>query len=304
MRAPAIGRILQMKNLSAAIYPALYRVPVPAKSYVTCHGRSEMRVIAMVLCPFCKKTCDAKNQFCGNCGAPLTPVLAGVPQAASSGTPAGPEKSVEKLPGVPPVFPARLLPAGGAATGEFPGSLSWQRKIPLITNPWLVLQGIFIPLLIGLFLGGGFWLATGERGMLVLFLVVGAAMAILFLAIMAVLQLATGGGLETEFFISSTGVAHRAGTTTRILDRAATAGSLFGGSLSGAGAGLLASSQESTMLAWADVRYISVYRNVRSIVFRSQYLIHPVVLYCTEENFLPVLAMVKQFAPPGITGNL
>jgi len=261
-------------------------------------------VIALLFCPFCKKTRDAKNRFCEDCGAPLNPVPAGVLQAASSGTPAAPKKSGDRIPAAPPVSPARLPPAKEASTGEIPGSLSWQRKIPLITNPWLVLQGIAIPLLIGLFLGGGFWLATGERGMLVLFLVVGAAMAILFLAIMAVLQLATGGGLETEFFISSTGVAHRAGTTTRILDRAATAGSLFGGSLSGAGAGLLASSQESTMLAWADVRYISVYRNVRSIVFRSQYLIHPVVLYCTEENFLPVLAMVKQFAPPGITGNL
>jgi hypothetical protein len=263
-----------------------------------------MRVIAMVSCPSCKKTCDTKNRFCGNCGALLNPVPAGVVQAAYAGTPAGLEKSVDVLAGAPPVFMARSPPAGEATTGEFSGSLSWQRKIPLITNPWLVLQGIAIPLLIGLFLGSGFWLVTGERGMLVLFLVVGAAMAILFLAIMAVLQLAAGGGLETDFFISSTGVAHRAGRTTRILDRVATAGSLFGGSISGAGAGLLASSQECTLLAWADVRYVSVSRNVRSIVFRSKYLIHPVVLYCTEENFLPVLALVKQFAPPGATGNL
>lgn len=298
------GTGVSANTFSGKIFPELFRESVHSKSYVTDHGRIQMQVNPIPFCPRCGKNSDAKKRFCGNCGAPLNPVPAVPSRSVPPGTPDALERTVEKIPGAPPVSPARLPLTGETVTGDFLGPLSWQRKIPLITNPWLVLQGIAIPLLIGLFLGGVFWLITGEGDMVGLFLLIGAALSVLFLVIMLVLQLATGGGLDTEFFISSTGVAHQAGSTTRTLNRAATAGSLIGGSFSGAGAGLLATSQESTMLSWADVRYVSVYRNVRSIVFRSPYLISPVVLYCTEENFPAVLAMVKRFAPPGTTANL
>jgi len=183
-----------------------------------------------------------------------------------------------------------------AVTSELPEVLTWQRKIPLITNPWLVLQCIVIPLLIGVFLGGFLWLITGQGDMLMLFLLIGVFLVFIFLLVMLVLQLATGGGLQTEFFISSEGVAHKAGSTTMALDRAATAGGVISGSITGTGAGLLAISQEYNKLRWADVRYVMVFRSVRSVVLRSKYLIGPVVLYCTEENFPVVLAMVHKFA--------
>ena len=134
--------------------------------------------------------------------------------------------------------------------------------------------------------------------MLTLFLIIGAGLSVLFLIIMLVLQIVTGGGLDTEFFISDEGVAHKAGGTTRALDRVSAVGSAVLGSLSGTGAGLLAMSQENNVLVWEDVRYVSVYRSVRSMVFRSKYLISPVVLYCTEENFPVVLALVKNMLLP------
>jgi hypothetical protein len=177
-------------------------------------------------------------------------------------------------------------------------SLSWKRKIPLITNPYLVLQCIFIPLGIAILMGSFLSIITGgEWDLLILFLILSAGLSVLMLLIMLVLQLATGGGLETEFFISDEGVAHKAGGTTRALDRVSAGGSLVSGSLSGTGAGLLAMSQENNVLLWKDVRYVSVYRSVRSIVFRSKNLISPVVLYCSEENFPVVRAMVKKYAP-------
>jgi hypothetical protein len=187
--------------------------------------------------------------------------------------------------------------------GEFPDALSWHRKIPLITNPWLVLQGIVIPFFSGVLLGCILSLLSGED-MFVFFLLIGTALSVLFLVIMLVLQLMTGGGLETEFFIGSRGVAHRAGRTTQAIDRMTTAGLVLGGSVSGAGAGLIAISQEFNVLPWDDVRYVSVFRSVRSVVFRTQYLIGPVVLYCTEENFPLVLAMVRRYAPSRATQNL
>jgi len=185
------------------------------------------------------------------------------------------------------------------------GFVSWSRKIPLITNPCLVLQCIFIPFGIAIVMGSFLSIITGgEWALLTLFLIIGAGLSVLMLIIMFVLRVVTGGGLETEFFISNEDVAHKAGSMTRVLDRFSTGGSVVLGSLSGTGTGLLAMSQENNMLIWEEVRYVSVYRSVRSIVFRSKYLISPVVLYCSDENFPAILAMVKKYALPVATENL
>lgn len=221
----------------------------------------------MTACEACGKEVPEGNAFCTSCGAMLAPVPSGSPSAGSAG-------------------------------GEKPaGFLNWERKIPLITNPYLVLQGILIPLGLGFLLGLIFWLITGAQDMLLMFVILGAFLAVVFLLVMLVLQLVTGGGLATTFFISNEGVAHKAGSATKNLDTAATVGSVLMGSMAGTGAGLLAMSQECNTLEWRDVRYISVYRNVRSVVFRSPYLVSPVVLYCTEENFDAVLAMIRKYAP-------
>jgi len=216
------------------------------------------------------------NAFCTSCGAVI------VPQAGVSGPAA---------------------PAGGE--GRPAGVMSWNRKIPLITNPYLVLQCIITPPGIAIVMGVFLSIITGgEWGLLVLFLILGAGLSVLMLIILLVLQIVTGGGLDTEFFVSSEGVAYSAGSTTRALDRVSAGGAAVLGSMSGSGAGLLAMSQENNLLSWEDVRYISVYPRVRSMVFRSKYLIGPVVLYCTEENFPHVLAMVKRYAPAIATAHL
>jgi hypothetical protein len=115
------------------------------------------------------------------------------------------------------------------------GGLTWERRIPLITNPYLVLQCIAIPLGLGLLLGMIFLLITGAADMPLLFLVLGGFMALVFLLVTAVLHIVTGGGLLTTFFIGPEGVACRAGSTTSTLNRAATAGSVLMGSMGGDG---------------------------------------------------------------------
>jgi hypothetical protein len=91
---------------------------------------------------------------------------------------------------------------------------------------------------------------------------------------------------------------------TSSLNRAATAGSMLPGSTGGTGAGLVAMSQEYNVPEWKDIRYISVYPSVRSLVFRSPLLISPVVLYCTEENFSRVPAIARKHAPAPAARNL
>ena len=230
----------------------------------------------MVRCEACVKDVPEGNRFCTSCGAVLTP---------------------------PSIYSGSGAPEG---FDEKPtGLVAWSKKIPLITNPYLVLQCILIPFGIAVVMGSFLSTITGgEWALLTLFLILGAGLSVLMLIIMLVLQLVTGGGLQTDFFISDEGVAHNAGSTIKTLDRISTGGSAVLGSMSGTGAGLLAMSQENNMLAWEEVRYVSVYRSVRSIVFRSKYLISPVVLYCTDQNFSEILAMVKKYAPAIATSHL
>jgi hypothetical protein len=226
-------------------------------------------------CEACGSVVPEGNAFCTSCGAML-----------------------------PAPAPAER-PATGVAPGGIAGDLlSWERKIPLITNPYLVIQCITIPFGIGVVLGLIFWLISGAQDMLLMFAVLGGFLALVFLLVMLGLQIVTGGGLLTTFFISSEGVAYKAGSTTSSLNRASTAGSVLLGSMGGSGAGLLAMSQECNVLEWKDIRYISVYPPVRSLVFRSPLLISPVVLYCTEENFSQVLAMARKHAPAIAARNL
>jgi hypothetical protein len=229
----------------------------------------------MTLCETCKTEVPEPRRFCTACGTALA--------SSSENAGSGDTKTT------------------AGTSGEL---ITWNRKIPLITNPYLVLQCIFIPLGIAIVMGGFLSLVTGSIEMLVLFFMISAGLSVLMLLIMLVLQLVTGGGLDTEFLISTEGVAHNAGSTTRALNRVSAGGSAVLGSLAGTGAGLSAISQENTVLPWEDVRYISVYPRTQSIVFRSRYLISPVVLYCSEENFLPVLKMVKRYAPQVAKNNL
>ena len=111
-------------------------------------------------------------------------------------------------------------------------------------------------------------------------------------------QLVTSDCLEPEFYISHEGVAHKSGSTIKTLNRVSTGGSEVLGSMSGSGTGLLAMWQENNILTWEEMRYVSLNRSVRSIVFRSKYLINPVVLYCTDPNLLKILAMVKNLHLP------
>jgi hypothetical protein len=83
--------------------------------------------------------------------------------------------------------------------------LSSERKIPLITNPHLVIQGIAVPAGIGVVLGLIFRLITGAQEMLLMFVVLGGFLALVFLLVMPVLQDVTGGGLLTTFLSAARG---------------------------------------------------------------------------------------------------
>jgi len=186
-------------------------------------------------------------------------------------------------------------PVSGVAADS--QGLSWSYRIPLITNTILVWDVILVVGGICLVLGGILSLATGQIVMLYMFLGIGGGLMLLFFIIMIVLQIVLRGGFDYTFMINQKGVAYGAGKAVKKLDRASTLGSAALGSLGGAGAGAIAISQESNHLSWKEIRYAKVNRRNRAIIFRTKYLIFPVPLYCTPENFTTVLELVQKYAP-------
>ena len=181
------------------------------------------------------------------------------------------------------------------------GAITWCRKIPLITN-YILIRDLFLAFMgAGLLVATILVIATGDTSLYILFGMVFAAVFLLCLIIMLVLQLVYGGGLNTCFFISPKGVSHQAGDEMQALDRLSLIGSVVGGSTGGTGAGLIAISQENNALLWNEIRYIRVYSRLRFIELRSKYLMSPVVLYCNEDNFLTVLDLVKRYAPTSVS---
>jgi len=99
----------------------------------------------MVTGEACGKDVPDGNAFCTSCGAVITPP----PHYSGTGAPEGLEEK-----------PAGLV--------------TWSKKIPLITNPWLVLQCIFIPFGIAMVMGSFLSIITGgEWALLTLFLILG-----------------------------------------------------------------------------------------------------------------------------------
>lgn len=96
------------------------------------------------------------------------------------------------------------------------------------------------------------------------------------------------------------GVGFAAGSPARAANRGALAGSLLLRSFGGTGAALLAKSSEQGFIRWEQVRYIRVYSRERFILVRPGWLINPVGLYCTEENFPVVLDLIRCYKPGAV----
>ncbi len=217
----------------------------------------------MPFCQNCGNTVPDGEIFCTSCGAKIT-----------------------------------LPPEMVAKTPE--NVLAWSRVVPLVTNT-VVLKDLLLVLLgPALIAGILFTVIVGSAAMLLLFLAIGTGLFILGLVIMTVLQLGSGGGLNTFFYISDEGVAYKAGKGTELLNRAATVGSLVMGSAAGTGSGLLAISGEANTLFWGNVRYVTIHTRLKMILLRSPNLISPIALYCTDENFPVVVEMIRKYTPGSV----
>lgn len=190
---------------------------------------------------------------------------------------------------------------GESQSGEVP-EISWTGKVSMVHNPQVYRVYFHILVISGII---GFLLSAymGNFTIFLLLTIISIAIIILFILASILMEWVTGGGPAIQGFVNEEGVAHQAGEGTGTMNRGSLIAGLLavlGGAGSGwtlLGGGILSSSQENNAISWNQVNSVHVYPRQRIVFLRDATYINGVVLYCTEENFERVLAVIQKKIP-------
>jgi hypothetical protein len=177
----------------------------------------------------------------------------------------------------------------------------WDAHTPVVTSSIAMKQMVmalgagilFLAIILGIMDFGA--LISLIPVLLAIFLVLVVIGFIVSVAIQAV----TRGGPVATFAVTKQGIGYRAGPVSEAINLATLGGAVVTGSLSAGGGSLINMSREMDFIAWKEMRSATARTSDRSIVVYRKELISPVAVYCTKENFEPVVSMVREHAPPG-----
>ena len=169
---------------------------------------------------------------------------------------------------------------------EVPLLPGWSHRIRMVSSARLwksfllafgipaVLLGIVVALVSGPADG-----ATVVVGSVVLF-------AVLWAIVGAVIDV--GGGFTAAYLLTTEGIHFTMGRGAKGAANVAALVGVMARSPGGAGAGLLARSEQEAFLAWNDIRKVTISEGGRYIQVRAGFGSKPIAIHCTEANFLSV----------------
>jgi hypothetical protein len=236
-------------------------------------------------CVRCGMEVEPGTRFCPQCGDPVPAEASGAAAATGVVSPRSAADQAEK---------------GQGATGE----IFWEVNVPLLTNRFIMYDllkvwgfsslGLFL-LLAGIAVYDRNWRAF--TGMLPLVGLVSAGLLALLILVMLGFF---GNRFPMGFRLDPQGalvvsLSRRGRWGNRL--------ALVLGALAGkpgvAGAGLMGMAQETTVVAWDEVRRLKVHAPTRVISLMDSW--HVVIrLYCTPQNYEAVLKAVEKWAARGL----
>jgi hypothetical protein len=104
-------------------------------------------------------------------------------------------------------------------------------------------------------------------------------------------------GFTAAYLVTDRGVHFRLGKGARGAAEAATLIGILARAPSGAGAGLLALSEQDGFIAWSDIRKLTISDRSRYVQIRARFGSKPIGIYCTEQNFVAVCGLVRAHLP-------
>lgn len=168
-----------------------------------------------------------------------------------------------------------------------PAAIAWKKKIPLLTNLFMLKDLALVLGIAGLALLAFMLLISEGKDIGQMFgvwvLCMGIIAVLLVIACLVVLL----NRMNLEFKVDQKGILMSMGKRERKLNTLTTIVGLLAGSAQTAGAGLLAKSREDFFVPWRDVRKVTVYRR-KKIIALNVGLLTPLRVYCTDENFAAV----------------
>lgn len=107
-------------------------------------------------------------------------------------------------------------------------------------------------------------------------------------------------GMASDFFVNSKGAGQEASKTASRVTTAATVGGSLLGSLTAAGAGMLAKSRENDFIRWDEARSVALNPKKKTVTVTRKSQVFPIRLYCTEENYDKVAAFIRKHVDPAL----
>lgn len=101
-------------------------------------------------------------------------------------------------------------------------------------------------------------------------------------------------GMAYDFFVNSDGAGQEASKTASKVTTAATVGGALLGSLTAAGAGMIAKSRENDMIRWDETKKVALNSKKKTVTVTRKSLIFPIRLYCTDSNYDEVAAFIRK----------
>lgn len=185
---------------------------------------------------------------------------------------------------------------------EFREKITWEKQIPLFSN-YVVIKQLAAVILIPAFLIMVF-LVILEPGMIfdafMIFLLLAAILGVLALISMAMIQVATRGGLLAVFTLDHSGMYYDAGKNSKSLNRLTTIGGILAGSPSILGGSMINISRESEFMSWDEVKGINAYDSQKTVVAFRKSLVSPIGIFCSDENYEYVKDYIKKHLPKGV----
>lgn len=100
-------------------------------------------------------------------------------------------------------------------------------------------------------------------------------------------------GMASDFYVNSEGAGQGASMASSAVNTTATVGGALLGSLTAAGAGILAKSREDDFIRWDESRTVALDKKKKTVTVTRKSLVFPIRLYCTDENYEQVAAYIR-----------
>lgn len=171
--------------------------------------------------------------------------------------------------------------------------IEWKINVPIFKNPTILKQlGLAIGFPFGLVILTIALVSWGSRDSLYALGMIAGLMILSWLFIMLVYK----GKYEAEFIIDQMGALCRTqleqARKNRIINGLTVALGIFSRTPASTGAGLLAQSQQSTMIPWKRITKARYQPKNRTILLRGGWT-ENIALFCTEENYKRVEEYVR-----------